>query len=140
MEGVRSKASSNPSVRQLGREEEHMTSIQHSKLESASGLNRPVRFRDKQTGKIEEWGTVVDEVFVIVGEETEDPYKHVIQKIRPAFDWGHHSEWFYRSGYYTFSAEDKERLVWGQYAQILTEREYVCLLAQARAKGWSLFQ
>jgi hypothetical protein len=114
-----------------------MTSTQREKLESASRLDRTVRFRDKETGKVEEWGTVVDEVYVIVAEDGDDPYKHMIQKIRQTTDSG--DQWLYRTGYYTFRAKDKEKLVWGQYAQLLTEIEYKVLLAKAKAKGWSIF-
>jgi hypothetical protein len=79
-------------------------------------------------------GTVEDQVHVMVSD-----YKHVIQKIRFADDlsWDG-STHAYRTGYWTYDA-GKKRIVWGQYTQFLTEKEYKALLAQARQKSWDLF-
>lgn len=121
-----------------------MTPYQRKKLDEASTVGRSVWFKNKQTRGQTLWGTVVDEVFIIVGEDTDDPYKHMIQKIRPAkatFEdekaWDG-SAYFYRTGYYTFKAENKEHLIWGQYTQCLTETEYKELLRKAREKGWNI--
>jgi hypothetical protein len=116
-----------------------MTPAQRKKLDEASRINKPVWFKDKQTGQRILWGTVAAEVFIIVGEEHDDPYKHIIQKIRPTRETWDGSEWFYRTGYYTFGGRNKERLVWGQYTQCLTEREYTSLLSRAKEKGWAIF-
>lgn len=79
-------------------------------------------------------GVVEDEVHVMVND-----YRHVIQKIRfaegVAWDGSVHA---YRTGYYTYD-RNKKRIVWGQYTQFLSEREYKALLAQARAKCWDVF-
>ncbi len=116
-----------------------MTLAQRKKLDDASRINEPVWFKNKQTGEREIWGTVVDEVFIIVEEHGDDPYKHMIHKIRPAFETWDGSEWFYRTGYYTFSAKNKDRLVWGQYTQLLTEQEYNSLLRKAKERGGPIF-
>lgn len=78
-------------------------------------------------------GKVVDEVYIIVND-----YKHMIQKIEFAqgLSWDR-SKYAYRTGYYTWDANFK-RIIWGQFTQFLTEKEYSRLLEQARKKGWIL--
>lgn len=111
-----------------------MTDAQRSRLESMSRRGKAVVFKKKGGGGHQTMGVVEDEVYVMVSD-----YKHVIQKIRfaegVAWDGSVHA---YRTGYYTYDAK-KKRIVWGQYTQFLTEKEYKALLAQARAKGWQVF-
>jgi hypothetical protein len=109
------------------------------KLEAHSTIRKQVWFKIKGMAKRELWGTVEDEVYIIVGDE-DDPYKHMIQRIRPA----EHRTWdgsthYYRTGYYTFTGKGPERLTWGQYTQLLTHEQYQQLLAKAKQKGWNLF-
>ena len=103
------------------------------RLESMSRIGKVVVFKNKGGGGYRTTGTVEDEVYVMVND-----YKHVIQKIRfadgVARDGSMHA---YRTGYYTYDAA-KKRIIWGQYTQFLTEKEYRALLGQARAKGWEV--
>src|SRR5207253_7685525 len=98
--------------------------------ESMSRVGRKVTFKNKGGGGSRVMGTVEDEVYLMVGD-----YKHMIQKIRFAagISWDH-SDYGYRTGYYTFDARGKA-VKWGQYTQFLTEKEYRTLLRKARAKG-----
>jgi len=63
----------------------------------------------------------------------------MIQKIKPAFETWDESEFFYRTGYYTFAAKDKEKLVWGQYTQLLTEHEYKLSSARRSRRAGQFF-
>lgn len=93
-----------------------------------------VVFKHKGGGGHRIMGVVEDEVHVMVSD-----YKHVIQKVRFAdgVAW-EESVHAYRTGYDTEDA-NKKRIVWGQYTQFLTEKEYKALLAQGRAKDWDVF-
>ena len=111
-----------------------MTSEQKARLEAKTTVGLPVWFKVKG-GAAPKYliGRVADEVSVIVAD-----YKHLLQRIaiaKPA-DWGDQA-FGYRTGYYTFDARGT-RLLWGQYTQFLTARDYRTLLARARAKGWDL--
>ncbi len=108
-----------------------LTPEQTKKLESYSGINKQVTFKNKYApGKIT-LGTIVDEVGFVSFD-----YKYVIQKIRlmPNIVWDG-SEFAFRSGYYTFDGT-MQKVLWGQYHSCLSEREYKELLTLARAKGW----
>ena len=100
-----------------------MTPTQAAKLEASTRLNQTVYHKEKGGSKFIAMGVVEDEVYIIV-----DDYKHLIQKIRIAthLPWDG-STYAYRTGYYTWSAK-KHRIVWGQYTQFLTEKEYKRLL------------
>jgi hypothetical protein len=91
-----------------------MTNEQRGRLEQASGIGKGIWFKNKDTRERECWGKVDDEVFIIVGEETDNPYKHLIQRIVPASGqtWDD-SMYFYRSGYYNFGGAGRKKLVWG---------------------------
>ncbi len=104
---------------------------QTSKLESYTGLNKIVTFKNKYAAGKVLLGTVEDEVSLISFD-----YKYVVQKIRlaPNIAWDG-SQYAYRSGYYTFDG-NMQKVLWGQYHSCLSEREYEQLLALARAKGW----
>lgn len=109
-----------------------LTPEQTRKLESYSGINKPVTFKDKYApGRKIVLGTIVDEVGFVSFD-----YKYVVQKIKltPNIVWDG-SEFAYRSGYYTFDGTMK-KVLWGQYHSCLSEREYKELLTLARAKGW----
>ncbi len=110
-----------------------MNAQQLARLESMSGVGRPVTFKNKGGGGHRVMGTVVDEVYKMVGD-----YKHMIQRVRfaPGISWDG-SEHAYRTGYYTYDARGKV-IKWGQYTQFLTESEYQELLHKARAKGWPI--
>jgi hypothetical protein len=108
-----------------------ITPEQKKRLDSYTGLNHPVEFKNKyRPGKVR-LGRVIDEVGFISFD-----YKYVIQKIELEHNiiWDG-SRYAYRSGYYTFDGR-MEKVVWGQYHSCLSEREYEQLLALARAKGW----
>ena len=47
------------------------------------------------------------------------------------------SKYGYRTGYYTYD-KNMKYIVWGQFTQFLTEKEYNKLLTKARAKGWPI--
>jgi len=104
---------------------------QTKKLESYSGINKRVTFKNKYApGKVL-LGTIVDEVGIVSFD-----YKYVVQKIRlaPEIVWDG-SEFAYRNGYYTFDGT-MQKVLWGQYHSCLSECEYEQLLTLARAKGW----
>jgi hypothetical protein len=81
-----------------------------SKLIAASRVGKPMWFKDKKTGEREIWGTLEDEVFIIVAD-----YKHMIRRIyfnRPAqagYEYG------YGTAYYTLD-KDGRNAKFGQYA------------------------
>jgi len=112
-----------------------MTEEQRKRLEATSGIGRSIRFMEKGETERTNMGTVVDEVYIIVGD-----YKHLIQRIQsketePYWDG---SRIGYRTCYYTFDAKGKN-IKFGQYTQFLTEKEYTVLLSKAKAKGWPIF-
>ena len=111
-----------------------MIDAQHAKLKPQSHIGRPVKFKRKGGGGYRTIGIVEDEVDVITSD-----YKHAIQKIRFAdpVAWGG-SIHGYRTGNWTNEA-NKKRIVWGQYTQFLTDKQYKTLLGKARAKSWELF-
>lgn len=119
-----------------------MNREQERELESKSGIGKSVTFKDKETGENIHWGNVVDEVYILVGD-----YKHLIQRIEypQSADWSGNtaaywdgSKFGYRTGYYTFDNTGR-KILWGQYTQFLTEKEYRELLGKARQKGWPIF-
>jgi hypothetical protein len=109
-----------------------------SRLREKSHIGQSVTFKDKASGEGKSLGTVEDEVSIILGEGSGDVYKHLIQRIKRSEKAWNGSRYEYRGGYFTLDGK-KTRIVWGQYAQCLTEKEYRRLLAKARAKGWPLF-
>ena len=111
-----------------------ITKVQKERLEAASRIGKTVRFKDKITGEVYHLGTVEDEIYILVGD-----YKHMIQRIRfhEGISWDS-SKFGYRTGYYTFD-KNMKRVIWGRYAQFLTEREYRKLLGKAQSKGWPVF-
>jgi hypothetical protein len=120
-----------------------MDKDQEARLKAKTGIGKGVWFKDKMTRQSELWGRVEDEVAIYVGD-----YKMLIQRIRCAenrsFHGGEKGRYYdgckygYRTGYYTFDRSGK-RLLWGQYTQFLTEREYRRLLSKAKEKGWDIF-
>ena len=112
-----------------------MTAQQKKRLESHSGIGKEVWFKDKETGKHELWGIVEDEVYIMV-----EDYRHMIQRIKApkGEEYWDGCEYGYRTGYYTYDKAMK-RLVWGQFTQFLTEKQYRELLGKARDKGWPIF-
>ncbi len=103
---------------------------QRKRLEAKSGIGKFVKFKDKKTRKTTLMGVVRDEVYILVGD-----YKHLIQRIEKDAGYWDGSKFGYRTGYYTYDKGGK-RILWGQYTQFLTEREYRTLLNKAEAKGW----
>ena len=110
-----------------------MTPAQAQRLEGMTRLGQTVWFKNKGRPGYQAMGKVVDEVYIMVGD-----YKHLIQKIEFAegVSWDR-SRFAYRTGYYTYDGRVK-RIVWGQYTQFLTEKEYGQLLAKANTKGWGI--
>jgi hypothetical protein len=106
---------------------------QRKRLEAASGVGKLVHFKIKGGTERNCMGTVLDEVYVLVGD-----YKHLIQQIQAVEAYWDGSKIGYRTCYYTFDAEGKH-VKFGQYTQFLTQREYKALLAKAKARGWPLF-
>ena len=97
-------------------------------------IGKPIHFKLKQTGDRTLWGTVEDEVYIMV-----DDYKHMIQRFKFAKEISNDdSEYGYRTCYYTLDKKE-QKIKWGQYTQSLTEREYRELLGKAKAKGWPIF-
>ncbi len=116
-----------------------MDSNQKKKLEEKTHIGRTIRFKDKNGGTSIIWGIVRDEVYIIIGD-----YKHVIQRIEhPRQGKWQNGYWDkckfgYRTGYFTFDKSGK-KLMWGQFAQFLTEHEYRTLIGKTIAKGWPIF-
>jgi hypothetical protein len=111
-----------------------VTEIQRDRLESISRKGKDVRFKYKGRSDRYTMGQVEDEVYVMVND-----YKHVLQRIcfckGVSWDGSTHA---YRTGYYTYDSK-VTRIVWGQYTQFLTEKEFKALLGLAREKGWDVF-
>lgn len=115
---------------------------QEARLKAKTGIGKEVRFKDKMTRQSELWGRVEDEVAIYVSD-----YKMLIQRIRcpenPSFHVGEKGRYYdgckygYRTGYYTFDQSGK-KLLWGQYTQFATEKEYRRLLRKAKKKGWDI--
>ena len=102
---------------------------QRRRLEAASGVGKFVQFVEKGETARTKMGTVLDEVYVIVGE-----YKHLIQRIQFEEPYWDGSRIGYRTCYYTLDAKGKN-IKFGQYTQFLTEKEYSVLLSMAKAKA-----
>ena len=102
---------------------------QRRRLEAASGVGKFVQFVEKGETVRTKMGTVLDEVYVIVGE-----YKHLIQRIQFEEPYWDGSRIGYRTCYYTLDAKGKN-IKFGQYTQFLTEKEYSVLLSMAKAKA-----
>jgi hypothetical protein len=111
-----------------------LSTHEKAQLQSHSAIGHSVRFKERGGTKKEKQGIVVDEVSCMVGQ-----HKQVLQRIRleKGIRWDE-SEYAYRSGYYTFTDESR-RLVWGQYSQLLTQKEFRSLLRKARNRGWAVF-
>ncbi len=111
-----------------------LSEAQQKKLGAATRKGKNVWFKDKyDNNKHRLWGTVKDEVYIIVAD-----YKHMIQRIELAEGITRDgSKYAYRTGYYTFDA-DHNHVLWGQFTQCLTEKQYNELLGKARDKGWSI--
>lgn len=111
-----------------------LTDQQRQRLEGTSRIGKKILHKHKGGGGYRQMGIVEEEVYIMVND-----YKHVIQKIKIERGiYGDGSQYAYRTGYYTYDA-NRKRIVWGQYTQFLTEREYKQLLSKARAKGWAIF-
>ena len=104
---------------------------QTEKLDSYTGLNKKVVFKDKHTGKRFVVGKIVDEVSVLSFN-----YKYVYQKIElaPDMTWDG-SRYAYRDGYYTWDAK-MVKVVWGQFHALPSEKEKRGLLKSAYSRGW----
>ncbi len=109
------------------------------RLKAITAVGHTVSFKDKKTGALIRWGIVEDEVHVMVGD-----YKRVLQRIRCLGDadfgsmkgtYWDGSKIGYRTGYYTYD-KARKRIIWGQFTQFLTQKEYHSLLNQAKGKGW----
>src|ERR1700690_211869 len=99
-----------------------------------SGLGKTVKFKHKGRAGYRLIGTIVDEVSLIC-----DEYKHVMQRIRFEPDASNDGcRYAYRTGYWTWRGDGKG-VVWGQYTQLLSEREQRKMIARAKAKGWPIF-
>lgn len=109
-----------------------LSETQKKKLEAATRVGKKVWFKDKYNKKPRLWGTVKDEVYIIVAD-----YKHMIQRIELADGRaGDGSKYAYRTGYYTFDA-GKNHVLWGQYTQCLTEKEFNELHNKAK-RDWAI--
>lgn len=108
-----------------------ITQQQTEKLDTYTGLNKKVFFKDKHTDKRFAVGKVVDEVSVLSFN-----YKYVFQKVElaPGMTWDG-SRYAYRDGYYTWDAK-MEKVLWGQYHPLPSEKEKRSLLRKAKNKGW----
>jgi hypothetical protein len=111
-----------------------LSDAQKIRLEKASRIGKKVWFKDKYDNrKSRLWGTVKDEVYILVAD-----YKHMIQRIELAKGITNDgSKYAYRTGYYTFDA-GHNHVLWGQYTQCLTEKQYNELLNKARGSGWTI--
>ena len=109
-----------------------LTELQRSRLQVMSQTGRPVYFVPKGSTSRMMVGIVEDEVSIIA-----DHCKLIIQRIRHTAERARESgsRFAYRSCYYSYTA-DLSRIVFGQYAQCVSEREFQDLLNQARTKGW----
>jgi hypothetical protein len=111
-----------------------MTKKERKLLEAKSGIGKPVWFKFKGKPGRRLWGTVEDEVSIIVND-----YKHLIQRIKletgfKKSDSSDHKH-AYRIGYYTLTAKTR-KLVWGQFAAIHFEDDFQTLVRMAHEKGW----
>jgi hypothetical protein len=106
---------------------------QLTRLEAATRIGKPMWFKDKRTDKRDKWGTVEEEVYIMVGD-----YKHMIQRIRYCEPDLAGDEYGYRSCYYTLDRQGRQ-IRFGQFAQQLTQSQYRELLGKAQAKGWPIF-
>ena len=104
------------------------------RLEAATRVGKEVWLNERGSGMPMLWGVVEEEVGLVV-----DDAKHVIQRIRLAqgVSWDQ-SPYGYKTGSFTIDPRSGG-VKWAQYSQVLSEREYVELLAKARAKGWPIF-
>jgi len=96
------------------------------KLRELSNLGKTVGFADKKSGGHYKVGEIIDEVSVVSSSDVE--YKYFIQKIRTPQD-----RIEYRFCYYTTDAKQK-RLVFGQYAIDMSERDFFELVRKAVQK------
>ena len=110
-----------------------MSAPQAKKLKDKSSIGKTVWFKDKKTGKRRLWGKITDEVYILVSD-----YKHLIQRIEHPESYWDGSKCGYRTGYFTYD-KNLKRILWGQFTQFLTEKEYRTLLSKAKAKGWAIF-
>jgi len=75
-------------------------------------IGKPIHFKLKQTGDRTLWGTVEDEVYIMV-----DDYKHMIQRFKFAKEISNDdSEYGYRTCYYTLDKKE-QKIKWDQYTQ-----------------------
>ena len=99
-----------------------------------SGIGKTIKFKHKGRAGFRLIGKIIDEVSVIC-----DEYKHVMQRIRFEPDASNDGcRYAYRTGYWTWTGDGKG-VVWGQYTQLLSEREQRKMIARARARGWPIF-
>jgi hypothetical protein len=106
----------------------------NGRLDAHSSVGNETKWTPKGGGGRKAIGTIEDEVAV----NTAPDYKVVLQLIRfheTNWDGSRHA---YRFGYFTLTKYSK-RIVWGQYALTLTEKNLRKLLAKARAKRWPGF-
>jgi hypothetical protein len=111
-----------------------MTKGERKLLEAKSGIGKQVWLKFKGKPGLKLWGTIEDEVSIIVND-----YKHLIQKIalEPGFKNSDSSDhkFAYRTAYYTLAAKSRKP-VFGQYATVLFESDYRRLARIAHEKGW----
>lgn len=109
----------------------HISQQQTDKLNSYTGLNKNVKFKNKNKNGQFLFGKVVDEVSLISFD-----YKYVLQRIElaPSIAWDS-CRYACRIGYYTWDRKMK-KVVWGQYHALPSETEMQELLTKMRAKGW----
>ena len=103
-----------------------MTLKQQSMLSEKTTKGKVVKFERYPVGYVE------DEVSLIAGE-----YKHFLQRIRLHSGKAAElkSRYGYRWCYYSLSGD---KLPFGQFALLLSERALRKLLLQARKRGWQI--
>lgn len=106
-------------------------------LKSATRVGTITKFRFPGARDSRKYvGEAVDEVALL-----RDRYKVVIQKVKyPQHHLWDDAECGYRLGYFMISSSYAEpsRVVWRNYAMLITESELDFLLRQAEQKGWRI--
>lgn len=114
-----------------------LSADEFSLLQSATRVGRITKFRiPNGNGVRNVIGEVVDEVAFI-----RDRHKVVVQKVKyPQHHLWDDAECGYRLGYFTVPRDlfAPPRIVWRNYAMVITETEVDFLLQQAKQKGWRI--
>jgi hypothetical protein len=108
-----------------------MTKAQRAQIESYGAPGSRITFKLKGTSGARSVGIVEDRVYVIVQD-----YQHFIQRIKlDSPEENDASTYAYRIGYYTWSGNG-DRVIFGQYNSLVSERQLTDLLCLAASKGW----